>query len=175
MSSMSSAWLICFRLLHIVVGVFWVGAVTFFAFLLFPAVRESGPAGGAVMQRLMARGVNLWLMAAAILTVLSGLALYWHDSVGFSSTDWLASGPGRTFGLGGVFALIGIGIGMGVNVRAAKQLAALTAGFQAAGRPPTPDETATVQRLQSRLAKGGVIVAVLLLLAAAAMAVARYT
>jgi uncharacterized membrane protein len=172
---MSLTLLIFLRLLHIVIGIFWVGAVAFIAFLLFPTVRESGPAGGAVMQRLMARGVNLWLMASAILTVLSGLALYWHDSAGFSSTAWLASGPGRTFGLGAVLAFIGIGIGMGVNSRAAKQLGALMASIQAAGRPPTPDETAAIQRLQDRLAKGGVAAAVLLLLAAAAMAVARYT
>ena len=172
---MSLALLIFLRLVHIVLGVLWVGAVVFIAFLLFPTIRDSGPAGGAVMQRLMARGLNLWLMGAAILTVLSGLALYWHDSAGFSSTAWLASGPGRTFGLGAVFALIGVGIGMGVNSRAAKQLGALTAGIQAAGRPPTPDQTAAIQRLQERLAKGGVVVAVLLVLAAAAMAVARYT
>lgn len=172
---MSVAFLMFLRLVHIVLGLFWVGAVAFIAFLLFPAVRESGPAGGAVMQRLMGRGMSVWLMAAAILTVLSGLALYWHDSAGFSSAAWLGSGPGRTFGLGAVFAFIGVGIGMGVNARAAKQLGALTAGIQAAGRPPSPDETATIQRLQDRLSKAGVVVAVLLLLAAAAMAVARYT
>ena len=172
---MSLALLMVLRLIHIVIGVFWVGAVALIAFMLFPAIRESGPAGGAVMQRLMARGLNLWLMAAAILTVLSGLTLYWHDSAGFSSTEWLGSGPGRTFGLGAVFAIIGVGVGMGVNSRAAKQLGALTAGIQAAGRPPSPNETATIQRLQDRLAKGGVVTAVLLLLAAAAMAVARYT
>jgi hypothetical protein len=107
--------------------------------------------------------------------VLSGLTLYWHDSAGFSSTAWLASGPGRTFGLGAVLALIGVGVGMGVNSRAARQLGALMASIQAAGRPPTAEETATVQRLQDRLGKGGVVAAVLLLLAAAAMAVARYT
>jgi uncharacterized membrane protein len=172
---MSLTVLIFLRLVHIVIGVFWVGAVAFLAFMLLPAVRESGPGGGAVMQRLMARGVNLWLMAAAILTVLSGLALYWHDSAGFSSTAWLGSGPGRTFGLGAVLAFIGVGIGMGVNSPAAKRLGALTAGIQAAGRPPTPDETAAIQRLQDRLARGGVAAAVLLLLAAAAMAMARYT
>jgi uncharacterized membrane protein len=172
---MSLALLIFMRLIHIVLGVFWVGAVTFIAFLLFPTIRDSGPAGGTVMQRLMARGVNLALMAAAILTVLSGLGLYWYDSAGFSSTEWLASGPGRTFGLGAVLAFIGIGIGMGVNSRAAKQLGALMARIQGAGRPPTPDETAAIERLQGRLGKGGVATAVLLLLAAAAMAVARYT
>ena len=172
---MSLALLIFLRVVHIVLGVFWVGAVAFIAFMLFPTVRESGPAGGAIMQRLMARGVSLWLMASAILTVLSGLALYWHDSAGFSSTTWLGSGPGRTFGLGAVLALLGVGVGMGVNTRAAKQLGALTASIQAAGRPPTPVETAAIQRLQDRLGKGGVVAAVLLLLAAAAMAVARYT
>jgi hypothetical protein len=175
MAIMSNGMLMVVRLLHIVLGVFWVGAVAFIAFMLVPTIRESGPAGGAVMQRLMARGLNRWLMAAAILTFLSGLGLYWHDSAGFSSTTWLASGPGRTFGLGAVLAFVGIGIGMGVNSRAAKQLGVLMATIQGAGRPPSPDEAATLNRLQDRLAKGGVAAAVLLLLAAAAMAVARYT
>jgi hypothetical protein len=172
---MSLALLIFLRLLHIVLGIFWVGAVTFVAFVLVPALRESGPAGGAVMQRLMDRKMTLWLMAASILTVLSGIALYWHDSAGFSSTAWLASGPGRTFGLGAVLAFVGVGIGMGVSSRTGKQLGVLMASIQAAGRPPLPDEAATLARLQERLAKSGAVAATLLLLAAAAMAVARYT
>jgi uncharacterized RDD family membrane protein YckC len=45
---------------------------------------------------------------------------------------------------------------------------------QAAGRPPSPDEAAAIQRLQARLASAALVVAVLLLLATAAMALARY-
>jgi hypothetical protein len=64
---------------------------------------------------------------------------------------------------------------MAVNAPAARQLGVLMATVQAAGRPPSPNEVAIVQRLQDRLAKGGTATAVLLILAAAAMAAARYT
>jgi uncharacterized membrane protein len=172
---MSLGILLVLRLVHIVLGVFWVGAAVFLAFLLVPALRATGPSGGAVMQRLTEMKMHLWLMAASILTVLSGFGLYWHDSAGFTSKAWLASGPGRTFGLGAILALVGIAIGMAVNSPAARQLGVLMATVQAAGRPPSPNEVAIVQRLQDRLAKGGTATAVLLILAAAAMAAARYT
>ena len=172
---MSLGTLLVLRLLHIVIGVFWVGAVVFIAFFLIPSIRATGAAGGAVMQRLTSRQMHLWLMGASILTVLSGIGLYWHDSAGFSSSAWLGSGPGRTFGLGAVLALVAIAIGMAVNSRAAKQLGDLAARVQAGGRPPSPDEASAMQRLQGRLAKGAVLAAILLLVATAAMAAARYT
>jgi uncharacterized membrane protein len=172
---MSTSGLLFLRLLHIVLGVFWVGSVTFVALLLLPSLRAVGPAGGAVMQQLtQVRRLPVWMMVAAILTVLSGLGLYWYDSAGLSSSTWLASGSGRTFGLGGVLAIVAVVIGMTVNNPAGKKLGALAAQLQAAGRPPSPEEAATIQRLQERLAKAAVTVAMLLLLATAAMALARY-
>ena len=172
---MSSGSLLLLRLLHVVLGVFWVGAVTFIGLFLIPSLRASGPAGSAVMQHLTLRRLHLWLMGAGILTVLSGIGLYWHDSAGFSSSAWLASGPARTFGFGALVAVVAIVIGMAVNSPTANQLGALAARIQAAGRPPSPDELAAIQRLQGRLATANVLAAGLLLLATAAMAVARYT
>lgn len=162
------------RILHIVVGVFWVGSVVFLSAFLTPSIRAAGPAGGAVMQQLMgARRTPIWLMAASIITLLSGIGLYWHDSGGFQSA-WLGSGPGRVFGLGGVFALAAVVVGMTVNSPAARRLGELSGRVQAAGRPPAPDELAAIQSLQGRLARGTVWAAVLLGLATLAMAVARY-
>ena len=161
------------RILHVAVGAMWVGAVVFIAAFLLPGVRAAGPAGGAVMQRLMQARLSLWLMAAALLTVLSGFTLYWHDSAGFQSA-WLGSGPGRVFGLGGVLALAAVIVGMVVNSPAARQLAELGGRVQAAGRAPTPEESAAIQGLQARLARGATAAAVLLVLATVAMAVARY-
>jgi len=172
---MSLGTLLVLRLFHIVLGVFSVGATVFITYFLIPSIRATGPAGGAVMQRLTSRQMHLWLMGASMLTVLSGIGLYWHNSAGFSSSAWLGSGPGRTFGFGAVVALVAIVIGMAVNGRTAKQLGDLAARIQAGGRPPSPDEAAAMQRLQDRLAKGAVLAAMLLLLATGAMAAARYT
>jgi hypothetical protein len=173
---MSTTALLIFRLLHIVFGVFWVGAVTLVAFFLGPSVFAAGPAGGAVMRQLMeVRRMAAWLMGASAVTILSGFALYWHDSNGFRSAQWLGSGPGRTFGLGAVLAVVGLVVGMAVNVPAARRMAALGAGLHTAGRPPSADELAVMAGLQRRLAWGSAVGAGLLLLATAAMAVARYT
>jgi uncharacterized membrane protein len=172
---MSTGVLLLFRLLHVVFGVFWVGAVTLVAFFVAPSLGAAGPAAGAVMRQLNdVRRMSSWLMAASAITVLSGIALYWHDSNGFQSAQWLGSGPGRTFGLGAVLAVAGLAVGMAVNVPAARRLASLMAGLQSAGRPAAAEELATIADLQRRLAWGGTVSAGLLLLATAAMAVARY-
>lgn len=165
--------LLVFRIVHVVIGVFWVGAVVFIAAFLMPSVRAAGPAGGAVMQRLIQARLSLWLMGAALLTIISGFGLYWHDSAGFQSA-WLGSGPGRVFGLGGVFALAAVVVGMTVNSPAARRLGEVSGRVQASGRPPAPDDLAAIQALQGRLARGTIWAAVLLGLATLAMAVARY-
>ena len=162
------------RILHIAVGVFWVGSVVFLSAFLTPSIRAAGPAGGAVMQQLMgARRTPLWLMAASIITLLSGIGLYWHDSGGFQS-DWLGSGPGRTFGLGGALGIVAAVIGMAVNSPTARQMATIIADAQAAGRPPSADEQATMARLQARLSSVSKVTSIMLVLATMLMAVARY-
>ena len=162
------------RLLHVVLGVFWAGAVLFIAVLLMPSVRAAGPAGGAIMRQLVeVRRMSLWLMGAALLTILSGIGLYWVDSAGFRSA-WLGSGPGRVFGLGGVLALAGAVVGMGVSSPAGRRLARVAGVSQAERRAPTPEEAAEIARLQNRLQRATQVTAVLVLLATLAMAVARY-
>ena len=162
------------RILHIVVGVFWVGSVVFLSAFLTPSIRAAGPAGCAVMQQLMgARRTPIWLMAASIITLLSGIGLYWHDSGGFQSA-WLGSGPGKTFGLGGALGIVAAVIGMAVNSPTARQLATIIGGAQAAGRPPSADEQATMARLQARLSSVSKVTSIMLLLATMLMAVARY-
>jgi len=162
------------RLVHILAGAFWVGAVLFVAAFLMPAVRSSGPAGGAVMGQLMqARKLPQFMMTAAILTLLSGFGLVYAlaGSMGF---PWFTVGMGRIIGIGALLTIAAMAIGMAINSPTAARLAKLTAGFQAAGRPPTDEESAQAQALQARLGTAAVAVAILLVLATACMAVARY-
>ena len=91
-----------------------------------------------------------------------------------STVDPPGSGPGRTFGLGGLLAVAGGVVGMAVTAPTGQKLGTLGAALGAAGRPPTPDELATMQSLQRRLATAAALVAVLVVLATVAMAVARY-
>jgi uncharacterized membrane protein len=162
------------RTLHIVVGVFWVGTVVFMAAFLAPSVRAAGPAGGAVLQQLMGvRRLPLWIMGAMVVTLLSGLGLYWRDSAGFQSA-WLGSGAGRVFGLGGAVAIAASILGMAINMPTARRLTEISGRLQAAGRPPTPEEQAALAALHARLSRASVVAAVLLVTATLLMAIARY-
>ncbi|HUR95665.1 MAG TPA: hypothetical protein VMY76_13865 [Gemmatimonadales bacterium] len=162
------------RALHVLAGVFWVGSVFFIAWFLSPAIRSTGPAGGAVMQHLAQAGrLPVWLMAATVVTVLSGIGLYSIDSAGFHSA-WLGSGPGRTFGIGGVLGIVAATLGMVVNAPTARRLGSLAARIHGSGTPPAAQDIGELQRLQSRLAWATRTAAVLLALATLAMAVARY-
>ena len=162
------------RFVHIVIGVAWAGAVIFIATFLLPAMKAVGPAGGPVMANLaQVRRLPAYLMGGVILTVLSGIALYWNDSLGFS-TQWMSTGPGKTFAFGGAMGIIVAIIGMAVNAPTAKRMGALTAAIHASGGPPSPEQAAEIQRLQARLLTAMRAAAVLLLLAITAMSVARY-
>jgi hypothetical protein len=112
-------------------------------------------------------------MSSMALTLLSGIALYWRASGGFSNA-WPGSGPGITFGLGGVFALLAATLGLTVAMPAARRLGALGGAIAKAGAPPSAEQMAEMQRLQGRMSTAGALGAALLVLATAAMAVARY-
>jgi uncharacterized membrane protein len=163
-----------FRLIHILSGAFWVGAVVFVARFLMPSLRAVGPAAGPVMQQLtQVRRLPVYMMTATMLTILSGLTLYWHDSMGFKGA-WIDSAPGRVFGLGGAFGILAAIVGMAITSPTGKRLGELTGAIAKAGGPPTPDQVAELGRLQGKMYKTTQIVATLVLLATAAMAIARY-
>jgi hypothetical protein len=171
---MSAGVIMLLRVLHIVGGAFWVGAAVFIAVFLGPSLRAVGPAGGAVMSQLtQVRRLPIWMMVAMSITLIAGFVLYWANARAGGSA-WLGSGPGRAFGLGGLLAVAGGVVGMAVTAPTGRKLGALGAAMAAAGRPPTPEELATMQSLQRRMTTAATLVAVLVLLATVAMAVARY-
>ena len=162
------------RLVHVLAGVFWVGSAIFMAAFIAPTVRAIGPAGGQVMQHLaQVRKVPVYMMTSMALTLLSGLALYWRASGGFSNA-WPGSGPGMTFGVGAVFAILAATLGLTVGMPTAKRLGALGGTIAKGGAPPSSEQMAEMQRLQGRMSAVSALGAVLLVLATAAMAVARY-
>jgi len=161
------------RLLHILSGLFWVGAVLFNSLILLPSIRAAGPAGGAVMAQLGRRRMPVIMMANAVVTVISGIWLMTIVSAGDLGA-WMRSGPGRTFALGGAIAILTLVGGMIVNLPTASRMGAINQAVLQRGGAPTPDEAAALARLQARLAVATQVVAVLLVLATAAMAVARY-
>jgi hypothetical protein len=115
----------------------------------------------------------LVMMGSAFLTVGAGIWLMTILSGGDFGT-WMRSGMGRTLGVGGGLAILTLIFGMAVNAPIGNRMSAIGAAVAKRGGPPTADEAAELQRLQSRMAVASVVVAVLLLVSTGAMAVARY-
>lgn len=155
--------LIVLRLLHVVLGVYWVGTVVFLAVFLEPSIRGAGPAGGQVMQGLAGRHFMEIMPAVALLAVLSGLRLFALDAAG--APDFMRSRGGMAFTTGAVAALIGFGIGVFVMRPAIKRAMAIG---------PDPARQAEAQVFRRRAALAGRVVAALLTIAAGAMSIARY-
>lgn len=161
------------RVLHVLLGVFWGGTVLLNAFFLQPALRDSGPEGGKVMGALMRRGFMTALPIAAVITLLSGLWLYWKVSGGFEPA-YVHSAQGMTLAIGGVCAIVGFAIGMAAIRPNMAKAAAL---MQAAAQKPEAERgaiAAQAQALRQRAATAGNVVNVLLIVAILAMGIGRY-
>jgi uncharacterized membrane protein len=159
------------RLIHIVFGVFWVGSVLFATFILMPSMKASGPAGMTLMKEL-GRKMSTIMMVAAIFTVGAGIWMMILFATG--APGWMHTTTGRTFATGGALAILSMIVGMVINAPVARRMTTMGEVIGKRGGPPTPEEAQELGRLQSRLTSAGMIVAILLLLATAAMAVARY-
>jgi uncharacterized membrane protein len=163
-------YVIALRLVHIISGVFWVGASLVMFFFVGPTLVATAEAGQKFAQHLMTKTrFTAVITVSAILTVLAGYALYWRDSDGFSST-WLHTGQGLGFGVGALFALIGLVFGIIVG-NSNGALAKL--GLQIQGKP-TPEQMAQIGALRKRLSLVSPINAYSLIIALLLMAISRY-
>jgi len=161
------------RLIHILAGIFWVGAILLIAGFLLPTVRATGREGGRFMQHLMQqRRLPIFLAIAMLLTVLSGFTLY-ARLVSATHGAWAGTPPGIAYGVGALASIIGAVVGMLVSGSAARRMAAIG---QRAGQQggPSVEEQAEIERLQGRMVLGSRLVAGFLAVAAGAMAIARY-
>ena len=153
------AWLAEIRALHILVAAAWFGAATFLTLYLMPTLGQLGPQGGPVMVALTRRRFHVFMATTALLTVASGLCLFWVMTGGFAA-EAMASRFGHVYGMGGVAGLLAAVIGGAVVGRSSKQLAALAE----AGGAPDPARVATLQaraRVGSRVALGLMLVSLL--------------
>ena len=166
--------MIVLRVIHIIAGVFWAGAVMIMAWFVLPTAQALGPPGGAFMQRLMfGQRLRVFVGVAMGLTILSGLAMYTWIAM---ETDgaWARSRMGVTLGVGAVAAIIAGGIGGAVIGRVGEKMAALGAKIQVSGNPPTDAEKEELASYQRRMRRAFRIIAVLLVIAIITMAGARY-
>ena len=165
--------LIILRLVHIVLGAFWVGTMIFNAFFLMPSMLEAGPDGMKVAAGLAKRRFLDVLPPVAGLTILSGLWLYWKASLGFQPA-YMGSAVGMTYGLGAVAALIAFGLGIAIMRPSMLNAAALSQAAASAAPDDRAAKLAEASALRLRGAQTAKVVAVVLIIAVAAMAVGRY-
>ena len=92
------------RIIHVLTGVFWVGAMVFVSGFLIPSLAEVGPDAGKVMAALQRRKFMVIVPVVATFTILSGIWLYWRASSGFQM-EYMKSGPGHAYAFGAIFAI----------------------------------------------------------------------
>ncbi len=169
--------IVILKLLHITFGMFWVGSALTTSFLTLPTVRATGPVGGQFFGEFMRRtGYHRLMLISGLVTVLSGLALYWQFYWGLAWNLW-HPGPETIFGLGGLVAIL---VAVAANTlipSVSRRLAAIgnrIQAFVADGGAPAPELLAERSRLAQRMAHIGMANASLLVIAVALMAVGRY-
>jgi uncharacterized membrane protein len=167
------AYMVVLRIVHILAGVFWVGSALLIFLFLQPAAREVGPGAGPLMTHLaQKKRLPDVTLAAAGLTILAGLLMYWRVSGGFDG-DWVGTAFGVAITIGSLCAIAAVVLGASV-VRPSMVKAGAIAQSAAAAGGPTPEQGAEIQALQQRVRSAGNLIVPLLVLAVVAMASARY-
>lgn len=165
---------IVLRVVHILVGVFWVGTAIFSFVYLQPAVKELGPTGQQFMGHLVEKKkLSVVILTSAVVTILAGILLYWRDSNGFD-LDWITSATGLAFTVGGVAAILAFVFGLILVKPAMDRMGTLGQSIAMSGGPPTDAQVSEMQRLGSRLTLIGQLNLLLLIVAVVAMAAARF-
>lgn len=165
--------IIVLRVVHILGGTFWVGAMLFNGLFLFPALATVGPGAGPIMAALQRRRLMTVLPIAAVLTILSGGRLMWITSAGMAP-GYLASPTGRTLAVGAVAGIVAFLIGMFVGRPTAVRSAQVAAQLGTAEGPEKAALASEMATLRRRGALSMNSVMALLILASGAMAIARY-
>jgi hypothetical protein len=167
-------YMVVLRIVHILAGVFWVGAAFTTILFLQPTAREVGPAAGPFMAHLAGKKRLVdWVLRAAGLTVLAGLLIYWRVTGGLE-WDRITSAYGISLTIGALAAIAAFSLGLSVVRPSIMATLAIGAEVAASGGPPTPEQGAQLQALQKRGHAVGQIIVPLLVIAVSGMAAARY-
>ena len=166
--------MIVLRIIHILFGVFWAGGAFVAAMFLVPSVRAAGPAGGAVMRQLMeVRKFPIYAIVFGLLTVLSGLWMYFHDN-SISNGTFAKSRAGMTYGIGAIAAILTLVVGATIMGPTGAKMAKLMGEIAAQGTPPSPQQQEMIKGLQARLGLGTRLASALLGITVITMAIGRY-
>ncbi len=170
---MSGSLFLSLRAAHILLAALWLGAAFLLSMFVMPAVREVGPAGGQFMATLQKRKLHAFMAGTALLTVLSGIWLYWIFTAGLQKEAMFSAG-GLAFGIGGLCGLLAMILGGAVLGRGFAQMVKM--GERAAVSSDT-ERAAQMQEmdaLRQRLSLASKFVLLLMIAALLLMAVGHY-
>ena len=171
---MDTVLFVTIRLFHVLLAAIWLGATVFTSFLLMPAVKDAGPAGGQVMVGLNRKGIVPFFASLGGITVLTGLYLYWRFTGGFDP-EVSRTHAGMAFGVGGVAGIIAVIVGGSVVGRSSKKLVDLM--VQTTTMPDGTQKGALMQQaavLRQRMTTFGSMVVLLQIVAMVLMVIAHY-
>jgi uncharacterized membrane protein len=162
------------RIAHVFGAVLWVGSAIFYIFLISPAVKSIGPAGGQFLQNLIEKQrYPLYMNAVSLITILSGVYLYIYASAGFNYS-WITSGPGILLTIGSVVGIAVFFVGLlGIKPRG-ERMGALRSEIGKAGGPPSPSLALEMEKLGRELHFLERLDFVMLVVALLTMSAARY-
>lgn len=165
--------MISMRIIHIFSAVFWAGASFFMISFVTPSVIATGAEGQKFMQQLAFRTrFSTVMMAVAILTVLSGMVMYWK--IFEFRLSALANGYGLMLTLGAIAGFFGFLTGYFMQNRTTEKMKAVSISIAASGGPPSPEQQAEMKSLSDTVLRGSQITSVFLALALLGMSIAQY-
>ena len=167
-------YLVILRFAHVVASVCWAGGGFIFFLFIEPTAKSLAPTGMQFVQHMVTkRRFSVFMVVSSTLTVLSGALLFWRSADG-QWLEYMQTGPGLGFTIGSIVGIAVYFVGMfAVNPRAQK-LAAIGQQIQAAGGPPTPEQSALLQKLDREMSFFSLLDFVLVALSLSLMATARY-
>ena len=161
------------RVLHVVLAAIWFGAVFFNTLFLLPAVVQSGPAGGQVMQALVRKGMVAFMASIGGMTIVTGVYLFWRFTGGFDPA--VSSSPaGMAYSIGALAGVIALILGGSVMGRSAKKVVSLGGQMSSAPEAQRGAMANEIAALRARMETMGRIVLVLLFISVATMALGHY-
>ncbi len=156
--------LVVLRILHILAGVFWVGAAVYLTLVLEPKLRGLSNVVERDVLQAISKLNSLWITLSAIITILAGFALI-SRTPGREFDQLFDNGWGWAIGIGLIASLVAFFLSGWVGASTAKLRRALLSDTQ-------PDES-SLAPLRARIAMGSRLNVVLVIVAVGAMASAR--
>ena len=171
---MNSTLFLVVRAAHVAAAAIWIGSHIFSSFVMMPAIEAAGPAGGQVMMRINSRGIVVYMLTVAFLTLATGIALFWRFTGGFD-LGVAATHAGLAFGFGGTAGILAGVVGGGVIGGSAKRVAAIAREIatlpEATSKGHLVEQAAALRR---RMKVGSQLVTALQAIAVVLMAIGHY-